>query len=90
MRPVLQILSAAEAVARIPDGTTVECSGLVGAGHPEALTAALEERFKTDNSPNNLTLVYAAGQGDGQAAGGGDRHRVLHRQPAPGQKGYRE
>ena len=69
MRPALQILSAAEAVARIPDGATLACSGLVGAGHPEALTAALEKRYKKDNSPNGLTLIYAAGQGDGGQRG---------------------
>ncbi|TNF88294.1 MAG: acyl CoA:acetate/3-ketoacid CoA transferase [Gammaproteobacteria bacterium] len=64
-----KLVSAADAIARIPDNATLATAGFVGIGFPEALSIALEQRFVCSGSPTNLTLMYAAGQGDGGERG---------------------
>ncbi|KYZ76979.1 CoA-transferase [Anaerosporomusa subterranea] len=64
-----KIITVAEAAKLVKDGVTVATSGFVGIGHAEAVTAALEERFKQEGAPRDLTLVYCAGQGDGKERG---------------------
>jgi len=59
-----------EAIAMIKDGDTVAISGFLGAVHPEGITAAIEQKFLNgEATPKNLTLVYAAGQGDSKNKG---------------------
>jgi propionate CoA-transferase len=60
-----KIMTAQDAVKLIPTGSTVLTEGFVGACFAEELAQALEQRFLETNNPRGLTLLYAAGQGDG-------------------------
>jgi propionate CoA-transferase len=64
-----KIVSAAAAVATIRDGDTLASTGFIGSGTAEELLAALEDRFVETGHPRDLTLVFAAGQGDGADRG---------------------
>jgi propionate CoA-transferase len=64
-----KIVSAADAVGLIHDGDTIATGGFVGVGFAENIAVALEKRFLADAHPRDLTLIYAAGQGDGKERG---------------------
>ena len=59
-----------EAAARlIVDHDTLAVGGFVGIGVPDELLMALAKRFRETGGPRDLTLVFAAGPGDGGARG---------------------
>jgi propionate CoA-transferase len=64
-----KVISAQDAIAIVHDDDVVATSGYGGNGTPDQLFVALEKRFLETDSPKNLTLVFAGGQGDGKEKG---------------------
>ncbi|HEX8374894.1 MAG TPA: acyl CoA:acetate/3-ketoacid CoA transferase, partial [Geminicoccaceae bacterium] len=64
-----KVVPLADAAALVRDGDTICTSGFVGIGTPDALLAGIEQRFLETGEPAGLTLLFAAGQGDGKEQG---------------------
>src|SRR5262245_47946092 len=71
-----KIVSAEDAVRLIRDGDTIATGGFAGIGFAEEIAVALETRYlakqeqqQGHGTPRDLTLIYAAGQGDGKERG---------------------
>ena len=60
-----KVVSTEEAVRIIRDGDTIATEGFCGACFAEEIAIGLKKHFLATGSPRNLTIVYAAGQGDG-------------------------
>ncbi len=80
--PTGKVVTARQAVELIEDGDTIATGGFVGIGFAENIAVAIESLYleslkesdvlaldQSKPCPRNLTLVYAAGQGDGQTRG---------------------
>ncbi len=59
-----KLCSVPDALALIRDGQTVVFTGFCGAMHAEALSKGLGKYFREHGRPRDLTLLYAAGQGN--------------------------
>ncbi|SHJ24954.1 propionate CoA-transferase [Dethiosulfatibacter aminovorans DSM 17477] len=64
-----KIMTAAQAVDLIGNGSSVGMGGFVGNMHAEEISIEIEKKFLAHGEPKDLTLIYAAGQGDGKDKG---------------------
>lgn len=64
-----KVIKAKDVVKLIPDNAVMAVGGFIGSGHPEEITSAIEKNYLEESKPTNLTLVYAAGQGDSKEKG---------------------
>jgi len=67
-----KIMSVDQAIELIHDGSVVAFSGFVMAGYAEEISASIEKKHLKEGHPKDLTLIYAAGQGNW--AGRGAEH----------------
>src|SRR4051794_18397154 len=59
-----KVLSAMDAAALVPDSATLTVSSSSGLGCPDAVLAAIGERFAGSGHPRNLTSIHPIAAGD--------------------------
>ena len=65
-----KVMAVSDAIRTyIKDGATITFGGFIGSAHPEEISLTIEQEFLATGSPNNLTLLYAAGMGDSKEKG---------------------
>ena len=66
---MIKFIDSRNAILLIKNKDTLAISGFAGLAVPENLLKALEERYLESMNPKDLTLMFAAGQGDGDRKG---------------------
>lgn len=64
-----KFINAKDAALLIKNNDVIAVSGFAGLAVPESLIKALEERYVKSGQPKDLTLMFAAAQGDGNNRG---------------------
>jgi propionate CoA-transferase len=59
-----KIVTALEATRAIPDGAIVAVNSSSGLNCPDAILAAMAQRFDAESSPKNLTMIHPIAAGD--------------------------
>src|SRR3712207_9263656 len=72
----MKIIEAKDVPNLIKNGDFVAVDGFVGIGIPEEILKEIENSFLCENQPKNLSLIFAAGFGDGGEKG---LNRFAHR-----------
>lgn len=65
----MKFISAKEVAKKIENESIVATGGFVGIGVAEEVLTEMENHYLENKKPINLTLIYAAGQGDGKGKG---------------------
>ncbi len=75
-----KVVTMEQAVAMIQPGDCVITSGFLTAGTPDAIMKAVADSFDATGTPNNLTIMYGAGQGNKKAVSrnAGQRKALLN------------
>ncbi|MDK4510505.1 acyl CoA:acetate/3-ketoacid CoA transferase [Fusobacterium necrophorum] len=72
----MKIIEAKDVSGLIKNGYFIAVDGFVGIGIPEEILKEIENSFLCENEPRNLSLIFAAGFGDGSEKG---LNRLAHR-----------